>query len=272
MPVDRSFLEKKADFVRRETLKIHKRAPETRLASSLSAVEILVVLYYGGFIKIDPSHFRSEERDRLIVSKAHGSVSLFPILADLGFFDEAELERVCRPGALLGSIPDPSVPGYETINGSLGHGLGVGCGMALGLKKKGKGNSVFVLLGDGELYEGAVWEAVMFAPQFHLDNLTAIVDANRTSMLDRCSHIIDLEPLEEKFRTFGWETAVIDGHNVEELHETFSRFKERTAGRPKVVVAGTIKGKGVPRLERDPLSHIRNLSPREIDALLADSL
>lgn len=270
MPVDMKFLKTKADFVRRETLKLHRRAPETRLASSLSAVEILVVLYYGRILKVDPKDIHSEDRDRFIISKAHGSISLYPILADLGFFNDAELDKICQDGALLGSIPDPRVPGYETINGSLGHGLGVACGVSIGLKEKKMENLVFVLLGDGELFEGSVWEAVMFAPQHKLDNLILIIDANKASMLDYCKNIIDLEPLREKFRIFGWDADCVDGHNIEKLYETLSRFKDNRNGRPKVVVADTIKGKGVPRLETDPLSHIISLSPDEIDALLAE--
>ena len=150
-------LQEQADWVRRETLKIHKIAPETRLASSLSAVEILTVLYYGRVLAFDPHHIHAENRDRLIISKGHGSISLYPILADCGYFPKDELLKVCKEGSFLGGIPDAIIPGYETINGSLGHGLGVGCGMALALKRKERKETVFVLVGDGELFEGSVW-------------------------------------------------------------------------------------------------------------------
>jgi len=160
---DHAALSEKAKWVWRETLKVHRRAAETRIASSLSPIEIFVALYYGGVLRFDPKKPWAEERDRCIISKGHGSICMYPILADLGFFPMSELERVCVKGGFLGGIPDPVIPGYETVNGSLGHGAGVGTGMALGLKRKKSDRSVFVIVGDGELHEGANWEAFMFA-------------------------------------------------------------------------------------------------------------
>src|SRR6266702_4947277 len=151
-------LQQKALWVRKETLRLHGLAPETRVASSLSDVEIFVALYYGKILKYDPQKTQWKERDRFIISKGHGSISLYPILADVGYFDPKELDQICCEGSFLGGIPDTMIPGYETINGSLGHGLGVACGMALALKRKKSAATVFVLLGDGELYEGSVWE------------------------------------------------------------------------------------------------------------------
>ncbi len=151
------YLKERACHVRRETLKIHRIAQETRIASSLSAVEIFTVLYFGRILKFDPKNIKWEERDRLIVSKGHGAISLYPILAGFGFFSKGELSKVGSAGSFLGGIPDPVVPGFETVNGSLGHGLGIGCGIALALKAKGNPAKVFVILGDGELYEGSVW-------------------------------------------------------------------------------------------------------------------
>jgi len=261
-------LEEKCREIRNRTLLIHRNAPETRIASSLSPVETLVALHYGGVLAFDPGNPRWEGRDRFIISKGHGSISFYPILAELGFFPPEELDKVSREGGILGGIPDCVIPGYETTNGSLGHGPGVGCGMALGLRAKGSGSQVFVLTGDGELYEGSVWEAFMFAGGNHLDNLTVIVDANQTSMLDFTRNIIDLEPLGAKFAAFGWDVAETDGHEVGQVTEALLAFKGRREGRPKVLIARTVKGKGVPRLEGDPLSHIRNLSPDEIDTLL----
>jgi transketolase len=263
-------LKRKSSWVRRETLKIHKVAPGIRLASSLSCVEILTVLYYGKILTYDPAYQYWEKRDRFIISKAHGSVSLYPILADLGYFGMKELERVGTPGCILGDIPDCSIPGYETVNGSLGYGLGVACGMALALKGKGKKEKVWVLSGDGEIYEGAVWEAVMFGGHNKLDNLVLIVDRNRICMLDYCAKVLNLEPLNEKFEAFGWQTSEVDGHNVEDLYALLSCLKREETGPPRVVLANTIKGKGVPRLETDSLCHIRSLKLEEVDRLLAD--
>jgi len=258
------FLKEKALWVRRETLRIHGRAPETRIASSLSDVEIFVALYYGGLLKYDAENLRWSERDRFIVSKGHGAISLYPILADCGFFDSEELKRVCRKNSFLGGIPDIIIPGFETTNGSLGHGLGVTSGMALAMKRKQIDSTLFVLLGDGELYEGAVWEAVMFAAEQRLDNLVAIVDSNKISMLDYCSEIIDLSPLEKKFEAFNWLVSSVDGHDMEALYTALEELKGERGRGPKVLIANTIKGKGVPRLEGDPLCHIRSLTEDEV--------
>jgi len=264
-------LERKAQWVRRETLRIHHLAPETRIASSLSDVEIFVALYYGGVLRVDPAEPRWEGRDRFIVSKGHGGVSLYPILADLGFFDRRHLARACRAGSFLGAIPDMLVPGFETINGSLGQGLGVACGIARGLKQKASAAGVYVLLGDGELCEGSVWEAVMFAAHHRLDNLVAIVDSNKKSMLGHCASILDLLPLEEKFAAFGWDVAAVDGHEVRAVREELVRFKAAGQGRPKVLVANTIKGKGVPLLEQDALCHVRTLNAQETLAAMGEA-
>lgn len=264
------FLKDKARWVKKETFKIHKSAPETRLASSLSAVEIFTVLYYGKLVKFDPKNINWESRDRFIISKGHGAISFYPVLADSGFFPKENLNNVCKEGSILGGIPDPVIPGFETINGSLGHGLGVACGIALALKKKGRKETVFVLMGDGELNEGSVWEAIMFAGARGIDNLILIVDNNKVSMLDFCKNIIDLSPLDKKFEAFKWDVKSVDGHNVEELYNALKSFKETARGLPKVLIADTVKGKGVPRLEVDPLSHIKNLRLEEAEALITD--
>ena len=263
-------LEDKARWVKKETFKIHKVASETRLASSLSAVEIFTVLYYGKLVRFNPKDIKSEARDRFIISKGHGAISFYPILADLGFFPKENLSKVCKEGCILGGIPDSVIPGFETINGSLGHGLGVACGIALALKRKKRKETVFVLMGDGELNEGSVWEAIMFAGEHKLDNLILIVDNNKACMLDFCKNIIDLSPLDKKFQVFRWRTKTVDGHNVKELYRGLKSFKESSGGKPKVLIADTVKGKGVPRLEIDPLSHIKNLRPEEAQSLILD--
>ena len=258
----------KSLWVRQETLRIHKIAQGVRLASALSCVEILVTLYYGKILNYYPKNVFSAERDRFIISKAHGVVSLYPILADLGFFDKKELGRVGKDGAVLGDIPDCSIPGFETINGSLGHGLGVACGIALALKRKKRKEKVFVLLGDGELYEGSVWEAIMFASHHNLDNLILIIDNNKICMLDYCKKILDIEPLEEKLKTFNWQTKTVDGHKPEELYGSLLSLKMDGSNGPKALIADTVKGKGVTRLESDSLCHIRALKIDEIDQLI----
>lgn len=264
------FLQSKANWVKRELLKIHKIAPGIRLASSLSCIEILTTLYYGKIVNYDPKDLFWEGRDRFIISKAHGSISFYPILADLGYFGMDQLELVGKPGGILADIPDCSIPGYETLNGSLGHGLGVACGISLALKKKKRKEKVFVLLGDGELFEGSVWEAIMFASHHNLDNLIMIIDNNKICMLDYCKNIIDLEPIDEKFRVFGWRPTILDGHNIDELYNALSSIKKETSKKPRVIIANTVKGRGVPRLETDSLCHIKALSTEEIDQILME--
>ncbi len=261
-------LRTKAAWVRKEALRVHKVAQDTRIASSLSCVEIFTALFYGHVLRFNPYDPAWEGRDRLIISKGHGAISLYPVLADLGYFERKELDRVCAEGTFLGGIPDPVIPGFETVNGSLGHGPGVGCGVAIALKRKGKRETVFVLVGDGELCEGSVWEAVMFASMHRLDNLVLIIDRNNVSMLDFCKNIIDLSPLEEKFRAFGWEVSSVDGHDPDDLALALSRLKSTQGNRPKALIADTIKGKGVPSLESDALSHIRNIRPEEVDSII----
>ena len=253
-----------ADGFRAQTLRIHVAAPETRVASSLSAVEIYTCLFFGGLLRHNPADPRDPARDRLIVSKGHGSISLYPILAARGFFPEAELARVCKPGSFLGGIPDPVIPGYETVNGSLGHGPGVGAGLALALKRKGSDCRVVVVTGDGELHEGAVWEAFLFAAQHRLDNLAVIVDDNRRCMLNDTARVLGLALLADKFRAFGWSAEEVDGHDVGDLSAAIGRALAPGAAAPRVVVARTIKGKGVPFLEADPLCHIRALTPADL--------
>lgn len=267
LPIE--LIQHKSRWVWEETLRIHRRSPETRVASSLSPIEILVTLYYGGFLRQDPNNTRAPERDRCIISKGHGSLCMYPILADLGYFSSSELDRVCQEGSFLGGIPDPVIPGYETVNGSLGHGVGVGSGMALALKKRGKDQQVYVLTGDGELHEGSNWEAFMFAAQHKLDNLTVLVDNNAISMLGHTDDIVSHINLARKFDAFGWDVwQVDDGHDVSQAFTSMSEAKATSGSKPKVIIFNTCKGNNVPGLANTPLSHITAIKPELIDQLL----
>jgi len=262
-------LNKKTKYVRVETLKIHKKLPETRIASSLSCVEIFVALYYGEILNFNPNNPSDENRDRFIISKGHGSISMYPILADLGFFKKEELNNIGNN--FLGSIPDPIIPGYETINGSLGHGLGVGVGISLALKQRKQKQNVVVLVGDGELNEGSMWEAIMFAPQHNLDNLTLIIDNNKVSMLDFSKNIIDLSPLKDKFESFHWDVFEIkNGHDIYEVYNTLKKTINYRNSHPKVVIVNTIKGKGVNFLEKSSFSHILSIKSEDIDKYIEE--
>ena len=262
---------KKAHWVWRETLAIHRRVPETRLASSLSSIEIFVALYYGGVLRFDPANPLAGMRDRCVISKGHGSICMYPILADLGFFPKEELLKVCHSGGILGGIPDPIIPGYETINGSLGHGLGVATGMAFGLNRKDSDRSVFVVTGDGELHEGANWEAIMFAAQHKLDHLNLIVDNNQISMLGFTDDIISQASLRDRLSSFGWECYEADGHDVMAVQKLLLQMKKTFNQKPKALIAKTLKGHGVPGLENAALSHIINPKPELLDELLEKS-
>lgn len=264
-------LESIAKWVWLETLKIHQSAAETRIASSLSPIEIFVALYYGGVLAHSPAKPLAEDRDRMIISKGHGSICLYPILADLGYFPSTELDRVCKQGGILGGIPDPIIPGYETVNGSLGHGLGVSSGIALGLKTKGQDNNVFVLCGDGELLEGSCWEAIMFAGHNNLDNLVLIVDNNGIAMLDYTKNIVSLENITAKLEAFNWSTVELNGHDVSGLTNALSQIKKQRDGKPKAIIANTIKGRGIKEIENKALSHILNPSKETLARLLEPS-
>lgn len=258
----------KVEWVRKETLRIHRKAPETRIASSLSPVEIFVSLFYGDLLENFPKDPLNVSRDRLIISKGHGSICLYPILADLGFFDRNELDLVGQKGGILGGIPDPIIPGYETVNGSLGHGLGVATGVGLALKTRQMNQSIFILCGDGEMHEGSCWEAVMFASHHGLDNLNLIIDNNKISMLGYTDDIISHGSIASRLEAFGWDAVEVDGHDVKKVYSTIKKKKNIRKGKPKVVIANTRKGFGVPEIENQPLCHISNPKPETIDQIL----
>jgi transketolase len=260
----------KADWVRRQTVTMAKTAPGIRVASSLSPVEVLVALYYGDLVDFNPGKPLWADRDRVILSKGHGSVAMYPILADLGFIDSQELDHVSGDQSRLTVIPEPTAPGIETTNGSLGHGLGVACGIAIALKRRQKDQTVFVLCGDGEVNAGAIWEAVMLAAKHGLDNIVLVVDDNKRSMLGDQADILGLAPLAGKFSEFGWQASEMDGHDPDAVHANLLRLKRERGGVPKVVISHTVKGRGVPELEKDPISHVRILSPEAIDRILEE--
>lgn len=265
----KSDLKSISDWVWRQTLLIHLENRETRIASSLSPIEIFVALYYGGVLNYYPKNPLSDARDRMIISKGHGSICMYPILANLGFFSKEELKNIGKSGGILGGIPDPIIPGYETINGSLGHGLGVACGIAKGLKGKDQTKqAVFVLCGDGELHEGACWEAIMFAHHHQLDNVNLIIDDNSISMLDFTDKIVSHIDLPQKFKSFGWSVSEVDGHDVEDVRTALNKMKDKRENLPKVLIAKTLKGRGVPGLENKPLCHIINPKTETLKEIL----
>lgn len=197
------------------------------------------------------------DRDRCILSKGHGCLALYAILADKGFFPVEELDNFCRKGALLGGHPDAKVSGVEAATGSLGHGLSIGVGMALAARIQKRKSRVFVIVGDGEIQEGSIWEAAMCAAKHKLDNLTVIVDCNRLQSAGSTSVICGLEPLRSKWGAFGFAAVEIDGHNVGDLRHLLRSQSVSQFPQPFAIIANTVKGKGIPFAENDPLWHHR---------------
>jgi transketolase len=223
------------------------------IGASLSLVEILRVLY-DDVLRVRAHEPRWPERDRFILSKGHGCLALYAVLADHGFFPADELRRQCRADALLGGHPEPHIPGVETSTGALGHGLAIGVGMALAARMQRRSSRVFVVMGDGELDEGSVWEAALAAAKHRLDTLTAIIDYNKLQSYGTVSDVLGLEPLADKWRAFGFGVREVDGHDVEALRAAFAATPLE-GGRPSVVIAHTVKGRGIAHAEHDPRWH-----------------
>ena len=239
-------LKEKARKIRIDSLKLTHQAGSGHPGGSLSAADIMTVLFYH-HMKYDPKNPGLEDRDRFILSKGHCTPVLYSIFADVGYFPESELASYRKLGRLTGH-PNPKLPGVEIATGSLGQGLSVGHGMALAGKLDKKDYHVYVLLGDGELNEGSVWEAAMSAAHYKSDNLIAIVDNNKVAQDATVAELKGVEPVEKKFKAFGWNALRIDGHSIPEIKDALEQAVE-TEGKPTVIVADTVKGKGVSFME-----------------------
>jgi len=241
------------------------------VGSSMSLVEILRVLY-DDVLKFDPVQPYWPERDRCILSKGHGCLALYAILADKGYFDTKELDRFCHFDGILGGHPERGkVPGVEASTGALGHGLSIGIGMALAARAQNRSSRVFVIMGDGEINEGSVWEAALSAGKHKLANLCAIVDYNKIQSAGSTAEIQDLEPLLDKWRAFGFAAVDVDGHDVEALGAVLGRTP-LYAGRPSAVICHTVKGKGIPFAEHDPEWHHHSSFQPELFQEMYDAL
>jgi len=248
-------LKEKANFVRRQILEMVVAAGKGHIGGAFSCTDILVSLYYGDVLRFDSSNPNWDKRDRFILSKGHTAAALYAILSDLGYFPCTELNNFQKENCILGGHPDRKIPGIEADTGSLGHGLGIGIGLALSAKLDKKDFMTFVLMGDGECYEGSVWEAAMFASHHKLNNLVGIVDKNNLCILDFTKNCVNMEPLEDKWKSFGWDVITIDGHSFEELDSVFSKVRSRQSEKPLMIIANTIKGKGVSFMENKPEWH-----------------
>ncbi|MEO5375425.1 MAG: transketolase [Alphaproteobacteria bacterium] len=238
----------RAAWLRRELFTMVIAQQQGHLPSSFSMAEILVTLYYGGIARQFPGEPHHPDRDRVIISKGHAAQALYPILADFGYFSPEELKRYGKVGGLLGIYADIRVPGIEGISGSLGHGLGMASGFALAARHDGRGNRSFVILGDGECYEGSIWESAAFAAHHRLDSVVTIVDRNKLCMLGATETLMAHGDLRAKWESFGWHAVDCDGHDFASLAAAFALIG-RTGGRPLAIIADTVKGKGISFME-----------------------
>ena len=270
-PIDASDPRVLAWLIRRHGLEMTHLSRGSHIGAIFSVAEIMAVLYTG-VMNVNPADPAMEGRDRLILSKGHAGAAVYAALAERGFFPVEELKTHYANGSRLsGHVSHKGVPGVEFSTGSLGHGLAVGAGMALGAKMDRAPWRTYVILGDGECDEGSVWEAALQAHQYGLDNLIAVVDHNRMQSLDFCEKTIALEPFADKWRDFGWQVQVADGHDVDALQAAFARAKNNLGGgRPSVIIAETTKGKGVSFMENDILWHYRTPQGEEYDAALKE--
>lgn len=250
--------------VRKSILKMNHRAKASHTGSCMSIVDLLVALYYE-YLNIDPGQPLSENRDRFILSKGHASAALYSVLSERGFFSKDKLDYFYIDGGQLpGHIDMTLVPGLEAVAGSLGHGLPIGCGMSIGLKNSKSNAKVVVLISDGELNEGSVWEPILLAPHLQLTNLTLIIDYNKIQSFGITNEVINLEPLSEKFKSFNWEVFNINGHDFEQI---LNALNSETKS-PKVIIAHTVKGKGVSFMENKLEWHYKSPSDEELDLAL----
>ncbi len=245
------------------------RGGSSHVGAAFSIADILAVLY-GSVMRHDPARPKWAERDRFILSKGHAGAAVYATLAEVGYFSVEMLSQHYQDGSVFsGHVSHKGIPGVELSTGSLGHGLGVGTGMAKALKISGSASRVFVLLSDGECDEGTVWEAALFAPHHRLDNLVAIVDFNKIQSLAPVAETLALEPFRQKWESFNWNVVEVDGHDHPALGAALRRIPA-VAGRPTVVIAHTVKGKGVSFMENTVLWHYRTARGDEFDRALAE--
>lgn len=251
--------------IRRHALRMTSRGGSSHIGAILSMTDIVAVLY-GGVLRVDPANPKWPDRDRFILSKGHAGAGVYAALAERGFMTLEKLATHYQDGSdLSGHVSHKGIPGVELSTGSLGHGLSVGAGMAYGAKLDGRQHRVVVLLSDGECDEGSNWEAILFAAHHRLDNLLAVVDYNKIQSLRPVAETLALEPFADKWRSFGWSVAECDGHDHEALAAAFARVPFED-GRPSVVIAHTVKGKGVSFMEHSVLWHYRTARGEEFDA------
>ncbi len=264
-------LDERSLMLRRMMVRMIKGGGRGHIGSTLSLIEILRTLY-DDILRFDATNPRWNDRDRCVLSKGHGCIALFAILADKGFFPMEELDKFCRPDGILGGHPEyGKVPGVEASTGALGHGLSIGLGMALAARAQKRDSKVFVIMGDGEINEGSVWEAAMCAGKHKLNNLTAIIDYNKIQSAGFTRDIQDLEPLADKWRAFNFKTLEVDGHDLNALKGAFKKLP-LSSDKPTAIICHTVKGKGIPFAENDPKWHHQSSIKPEVFAEMEKAL
>jgi transketolase len=269
-PVNTTPLDQRSRALRAQIVRTLEKGGRGHVGSAFSLVEMLRVLY-DDVLRYDARNPRWPQRDRLILSKGHGCLALYVLLAEKGFFPEAELWKFCKPEGILGGHPEfGKVPGIEASTGSLGHGLPIGVGFALNARCEQADYRTFVVSSDGESNEGSVWEAALCAGKHKLSNLTVLVDYNKQQSYGTTYEVLDLEPFADKWRAFGFAVEEVDGHNVEQLRAVLQRTPF-AAGKPSALICHTIKGKGVSYVENNLNWHHKNkVTADEIKSLLAE--
>jgi len=264
---EQPMLENICKSIRRDVLRMMHKSHSSHIGGCFSVTEILVTLYFK-ILNVDPKNFVNDERDILLLSKAHSSAALYAILAEKGFFPKEYLQTYYQDdGKLPGHLNKKSTPGIEFSFGSLGHGLSVGCGMALGNKRMNNPGKIFVVLGDGECNEGSIWEAAMFASHHKLSNLTAVIDYNKIQSFGSTNEVINQEPISDKWKSFGWKVLEIDGHDHNELLNAFNLPHENS---PKMIIAHTVKGKGVSFMENSLDWHYKSPDDEQLKLALKE--
>jgi transketolase len=263
-------LKDRAKFVRLETVRLTRIAGAGHYTGTFSAAELFSALYYAQ-LRYRPDDPDWADRDRFVLSKGHAAIGLYPVLADVGFFAPSLLDNYTRLDSSFGDHPDMrKIAGVDFSSGSLGHGLSVAVGMTLGGRVQGGSFRVYCMMGDGELDEGQVWEAAMSAGQFQLGSLVGIIDRNHLSIDGDTESIMRLEPLEARFESFGWKVHRIDGHDLDAILDVFNQLDDDPVSPPQLVIADTVKGRGVQRMEGDKNWHVGNLVGEDYDDVVAE--
>jgi transketolase len=265
---DAGKLKEKARIIRKHIINMIFQAGSGHPGGSLSCVDILTVLYFSQ-MNHDPSNPQWDERDRFVLSKGHAAPALYATLAESGYFPIKELASLRKFGSRLQGHPDTKIPGVDVSSGSLGQGLSISCGMAIAAKMDNKKFRVYTILGDGECDEGQVWEAALFSSHYKLDNLTVLLDRNGLQIDGPTEKILRLEPISGKWREFGWNVIEIDGNKIEDIIEALDLSKN-TRGRPTVIIAHTLKGKGVSFMEWINAFHGKSLNDDEMKVALKE--